>query len=108
MTMSLATLFVACKKESSQQPGTTHSATVTKNTKSAARNTVNVTVSDRGMLVFNSFADVNDYVAFLESSTLAEVGQFHGSLGFTSLGGNKYVKLDQNSLVTEDQLEDFM
>jgi len=103
----VSSTIVSCKKEhQNETPAAAHVVNPHATARTAAG--LKVTVSGRGYLEFSSPADADDYVDFLQTNTLGDVKAYHNDLGFTSMAGSKYDGLDQNSMLTDQQVKEFM
>lgn len=105
--MLATTALVSCKKN--QVTGTeTPTTQPNQLMQTMSTSAFSVSVDTRGFLIFPSTKDVDNYAAYISSLSLAQVKAYHSGIGFTSLAGGKYAGLDQNTLVTDAQLKDFM
>ncbi len=67
-----------------------------------------VTIDERGYLVFGSVEDVDNYLTYLSTLTLADIKTWHTTIGFSNLAGNKYDLVAPSPLLTEDEFKDFL
>lgn len=105
--MIASAIFVSCKKENLSTAQSAKSASSAK-VMSASGSAFKVNVNAHGFLVFATSSDVDKYVAFLQSNSLADVKAYHNSIGFVSLAGLKYDGIDPQTMVTDEQVKDFM
>lgn len=109
--LSLTLMIVACKKDNPMrdQEAISSSQEWQQNTISTASlsSSFSVTVDVNGYLVFPSSDDVRKYIIYLSTNTLADIQEYHDSIGFISLAGPNFNGVSETSMLPEALIGNF-